>query len=145
MNVGEFISACASNASGGILPDSFMVLGIDMSENQNADIDSFTAVTENVTAAGFDLSPATAVRKYVDGHRSIAQSDMKCAEIKFIASGSDSILKEILSRCAKGKLLRCAVVMPALGIKEICMMRIRTVRTEKSGVYGSEIFVKLSS
>lgn len=80
-------------------------LKIDISEAQNASEDDFVLLSSGIISVRADLSPRSAVRKFVEGDKAVLLSPMTAFEIKLLRT-DDSAQDFILSAGTSGRRIR---------------------------------------
>lgn len=128
----------------GLAEESEYVLGIDLSAEQNAAKEDFTALQKGVYSIKADISPETVTRKYVDGHRTLPVSDMVRITLKLAAGETDSAGNKILQAAKQGKNVRCVYADIANGSSIICSMLPRVTEICRGEIFGIEITVVMS-
>ena len=128
----------------GLAEDGAYVLGVDLSEEQNAVWKNFTVLREGVYSLKADLSPETVTRKYVDGHKSLPVSDMVRITLKLAAGETDSAGSRILKAASLGENVRCVYADISEGSYITCSMLPRITEICSGELYGMEITVVMT-
>ncbi|MCM1524733.1 MAG: hypothetical protein NC120_09780 [Ruminococcus sp.] len=133
--------AALRSASAGIADEDGYILGIDMSEGQDAEWGDFTVLSEGVYGISADLSPETAVRKYVDGYRSLPVSDMARITVRLAAGAEDAAGRRLLDAARNGERLRCVYAEASGGSRTVFSLLPRIASVCPAALYGLEITV----
>lgn len=82
-------------------------VGIDLSENGDAEYGDFTALRENCRNIRVYVQPRVAVRKYVDGDKTIPLSDFVRVVFRYYPSSDNVLQKRLLEAAYSCSRVRC--------------------------------------
>lgn len=137
------VSQALSLSGSGFSEGEDFIFGIDLSEEQDLQYGSFTAVRGKVYTVRADLSRKTKLCTFVDGWSTRTVSDFLKVSIDFAACSEDEIQKAVVSAAENGGKLRC--VYTGHGQSPIiCYMTVTGLETDKGDIAGNVIRAELS-
>ena len=130
---GEIINEIQTHS--GFMTAQDFLLGIDISEKQDAEGTAYEVLRNGVVSVSADLSPRCVLRKYVDGDRIVHLSPMERFTVRFLRIADDPVQEFIIAAAESSSDIRYCRIDPKGGLKS-GILKAKISDISESDVFG---------